>query len=198
VAPATLDPAVESAGGLSDHARAEPALDGVAFRSLYDEQHAFVWRSLLHLGVDPSAVDDGVQQVFLVVHRRFASYDRAMPLRAWLWGIARHVAHNERRTSVRAARRRDAVARDVPAPLAPSPERSGDLRFVGDILLEMDDAHRDVLVLADVEELTAPEIAAALGLNVNTAYSRLRVARQRFAEAVRRRGRAPGGDDHGR
>jgi RNA polymerase sigma-70 factor (ECF subfamily) len=43
---------------------------------------------------------------------------------------------------------------------------------------------RDVFVLVDIEGLTAPEVAHALGLNLNTVYSRVRVGRQRFAEAI--------------
>jgi len=43
-----------------------------------------------------------------------------------------------------------------------------------------------VFVLAELEELTAPEIADALSLNVNTVYARMRASRKAFEQAVAR------------
>jgi RNA polymerase sigma-70 factor (ECF subfamily) len=170
---------------------ASPSAD---FRQIFDGHYAFVWRSLLHLGVPEANAEDGAQEVFLVVHRRLASYDPAQPLRAWLWGIARHVAANHRRTAARDARRVGALA-SVRLDSGDSPERHRELAFVREIVLELDEPLRDVLVLSDVEGLTAAEIASALGANVNTVYSRLRIARQRFAETARKRGHHVGGTD---
>lgn len=172
-------------------ARAEP----MSFRAIFDAHYAFVWRSVLHLGVPAAWADDAVQEVFLVVHKRFASYDAALPLRAWLWGIARHIAHNQKRSLGREARRREAIASDRVEEPDTSLERARELRFVREILFEMDEPMRDVLVLSDIEGLTAPEIASAVGANVSTVYSRLRIARQRFAERARERGHVPGGGD---
>jgi RNA polymerase sigma-70 factor (ECF subfamily) len=177
--------------------RAEPnvrpaALDATSFRRVFDEHHTFVWRSLLHMGVGDAWVDDAVQEVFLVVHRRWHAYEPQLPMRAWLWGIARHVAHNQKRTEARESRRREALAAAPADPPDVSVERARELRAVREVLLAMDEPMRDVLVLSDVEGMTAPEIAAALEANVNTIYSRLRIARQRFADAMRARG---GGGD---
>lgn len=169
--------------------------DAAGFRRLYDEHHTFVWRSLLHLGVRMSAVDDAVQETFVVVHRRLSTYDQSQPLRAWLWGIARNVAHNQRRTASRELRRRDALADEPSDSVDSSLEDAADKNVVREVLMSLDESMRDVLVLADVEGLTAPEIAVALDVNVNTVYSRLRTARQRFSESVRRRGGLGGGSD---
>lgn len=172
-----------------------PTADALPFRSLFDEHHAFVWRSLLHLGVGSAWVDDAVQEVFLIVHRRLEQYDRRLPLRAWLWGIARNVALNQKRSRMREARRRDALATERSDAPDVAVDRARDLRYVREILLSLDEILRDVLVLSDVEGMTAPEIASALEVNVNTIYSRLRIGRQRFAELARKRGYAPGGTD---
>ena len=48
------------------------------------------------------------------------------------------------------------------------------------------DTKAQLAVMAELDGATAPEIAEALGIPLNTAYSRLRVARQRFADAARR------------
>ena len=50
----------------------------------------------------------------------------------------------------------------------------------------MDDQKREVFVLAELEQLPVPEIAEAIGVNVNTAYSRLRLAREAFNQAIAR------------
>jgi RNA polymerase sigma-70 factor (ECF subfamily) len=48
------------------------------------------------------------------------------------------------------------------------------------------DARREVFVLAELEQMTVPEIAELVGENVNTVYGRLRTARREFELAVRR------------
>jgi RNA polymerase sigma-70 factor (ECF subfamily) len=55
------------------------------------------------------------------------------------------------------------------------------------LLESLPEDQRLVLVLSDLEGWTAPEIAQALELPVNTAYSRLRTARQKL-EAVAAKG----------
>lgn len=178
-------------------ARPEAAAAIVPFRRVFDEHHDFVWRSLVHLGVPPSAADDALQEVFLVVHRRLGTYDPGLPIRAWLWGIARNVAHNQKRSIGREARRRSELAAEPVERWDTSLERAPDLRVVRQIVLELEPMFRDVLVLSDIEGLTAPEIAAALGANVNTISSRLRIARGRFAAETKRRGIVPGGSHGG-
>ena len=54
------------------------------------------------------------------------------------------------------------------------------------LLGRLDAAKREVFVLAELEEMTVPEIAQAIGIPLNTAYSRLRAARHEFSEAVSR------------
>jgi len=154
-----------------------------AFRALFDAHHDFVWRSLVHLGVSTAHVDDAVQEVFLVVHRRLGDYDPATPMRGWLWGIARHVAHNARRGDAREARKRARVA-ELPPPTAAHDASASDRELVLAALAQLDDPLREVLLLCDVEGFSAPELGMALGLSPNTISSRLRIARERFARAV--------------
>lgn len=167
-----------------------PAL-APAFAAAYREHHAFVWRILRHFGVAPAQLDDRLQDVFLVVHRRWHSRDPASSMRSWLYGICRRVAADQRRAERRGERR----LQSVPHPdAAPSPEQAlaqaeaGD--FVDAFLAGLDPEKREVFVLAEVEDLSAPEIAAATGIKLNTVYSRLRVARELFARAIERRVRA--------
>lgn len=50
----------------------------------------------------------------------------------------------------------------------------------------LDPNKRQVFVLIELEDVPAKEVAAQLGLSVNTVHSRLRLARQRITTEVRR------------
>ena len=75
-------------------------------------------------------------------------------------------------------------------PLPPTPHDLSVLadrqRLLIQLLGELDEAKREVFALAEIEGFTAPEIAEALELPVNTVYSRLRAARQAFEQAMAR------------
>ncbi len=161
------------------------------FRTLYDEHVDFVWRNLRRLGVAEADVDDRTQEVFVVAHRRLGDFeDRGHGPRAWLYQIVLRIASESRRH-----RRRHPVDSDGGAAEAflrctsdPSAdvEARESLGRLDAALSQLDDDKRAVLVLHDVEEMTAPEIAEATGVPLNTVYSRLRLARQRLEELLRR------------
>jgi RNA polymerase sigma-70 factor (ECF subfamily) len=166
------------------------------FRALYDAQVDFVWRNLRRLGVPESEVDDRTQEVFVVAHRRFEQFeDRGHGPRAWLFQIVLRVASDARRH-----RRRhpedpdggDAMGRAaVEASQADAILRREAMSRLDAALESIDVGRRAVLVLHEIEEMTAPEIAQVLGIPLNTVYSRLRVARVELEEALSRLGGEP-------
>jgi RNA polymerase sigma-70 factor (ECF subfamily) len=154
--------------------------------AVYREYHGFVGRMLHHLGVRGASVDDAVQEVFVVVHRRLGSFDGRTSIKNWLYGITRRVAADHRKQG-----QRRAWLRLVPAPEAsgehpPLHEHAAAADLVGQILDTLDEDKRLVFVMAELEGMTAPEIAEAIGVNLNTVYSRLRAARQRFHREAQR------------
>jgi RNA polymerase sigma-70 factor (ECF subfamily) len=165
-----------------------------AFATVYGENLAFVFRSARALGVRPAAVDDVVQEVFVVVYRRLGTFDGQAKVRTWISRILVNVVRHHRRTLVRKSPHEQADGKpgdpdELPA-AGPNPceavvlgERA---QIVQRLLDGMDDDKREMLVLAEIEELPVPEIAAILGLKLNTAYSRLRLARRAFDDAVAR------------
>jgi RNA polymerase sigma-70 factor (ECF subfamily) len=166
----------------------------LVFADVYRDYLGFVWRSARGLGVWPAAIDDVVQEIFVVVHRRLPEFEGRSSLRTWLSGIVLNVVRHHRRTVQRKSphelSREEAADPDALRSLERDPYQAAvhaeDARLVHRILEGIDDDKREVLVLAELEEIPVPEIAEALGIKLNTAYSRLRLAREEFERAVMR------------
>jgi RNA polymerase sigma-70 factor (ECF subfamily) len=159
-----------------------------SFASVYDEYFSFVWRSARRLGVPEASLDDVVQDVFVTVYRRLPDFEGRSQLKTWLFGILRHTISDLRRSQ----RRKPTSALDQePADASDaSPQdaavRAEGLKLLHEALASLPDDQREVFVLAELEQLSSPEIAAALDVNLNTVYSRLRSARQEFEAALKR------------
>lgn len=177
--PAAIGPAANEGGS---SAQAIPEFD-----ALYAEHFRFVWRSLRRLGVADASLDDASQDVFVTVHRRLHEYEPRCSPRAWLFAIARRIASDYRRT----VRRKGGLASLPPnAPSDPSDEplesaaRNQASRIVLEFLDQLEPEQREVFILSELEQMTAPEIGQALGLNHNTIYSRVRTARRALHDFV--------------
>lgn len=167
--------------------RGAPRVAAAEFGRIYDEHVQYVWRALRRLGVVEGSVDDAVQDVFIVAFRRLGDFEGRSSLRTWLYGIALRVARDYRRRAGRGGLELSESLAAAPeaGPQARS-EKAEAARVLDALLSQLDDAKREVFVLAEIEQLAMPEIAESLGVNVNTAYSQLRAARKQFEEAVRR------------
>jgi len=167
----------------------------LGFEEAFVQNFDFVWRNLRRLGVADGHLDDAVQEVFLVLHRRWNDFEGRSSLRTWLFQIAVRVAADHRRSQ----RRKNPEAHlgvlvdlaEAPVvAVGASPEERAEAReaaaLVNGLLAELREEHRTVFILAELEEMTMPAIAEALDLNVNTAYARLRAARREFEKALTR------------
>jgi RNA polymerase sigma-70 factor (ECF subfamily) len=178
--------------------REQAAAEGGAtysFESVYEEHFAFVWRSVRRLGVVESAVDDAVQEIFVVVHRRLPEYEERGSLKSWLYGIVLRVVRVHRRTLRRKPAQLGGSGIESDVDTVSDHEARGPheraakneaVRVLHEILDELDDEKREVFVLAELEQLTVPEIAELVDANLNTVYSRLRAARREFEQGVAR------------
>jgi RNA polymerase sigma-70 factor (ECF subfamily) len=166
------------------------------FDSIYHTHASFVWRSTCRLGVPYSAAEDVMQEVFLVVHRRLPEFEERTSVKAWLSAIVIRVVRAYRRK----VRRKDpaqeiGAARVDPDSIADEKtqtpydavERDEAVQELYEVLSQMNDERREVFVLSELEELTAPEIAHALQANLNTIYWRLRTARKEFERILFKR-----------
>ena len=165
-----------------------PAREVPGFDAIYSEHFAFVWRCARSLGVVADQLDDVVQDVFLVVHRQLPTFRNDSTLPTWLYGILRRVLANRRRSAKRRAETEtldECAPSDGTSPL----ERAQDAeaaRFVERFAATLDDKKRDVFALALLEGLSIPEVARILSIPLNTAYTRLRIVRAEFREALAR------------
>lgn len=167
---------------------------------VYAEHFRYVWRCLRALGVRDSVLDDAVHDVFLVVQQKLASFDGQAALTTWLYAIALRVARRARASARKDAWRLASVddADESLADMAVSesalspdhPERALErverLSLARQALNRLDDDKREAFVLAQVEQMSAPEIAEITGLPVNTVYSRVRAAKLAFQAEVAR------------
>lgn len=159
----------------------------LSFDEVYAANVAFVWRVLRTFGVAEAQLEDAAQDVFVVVHRRLAEWEGRAAITTWLFAIARRVASTHRRKHA-GDRDRTEVLTDDPAGGADTfaaMSRAQAAATVMTILEQMDEDKRIVFALVELEQLSVPEVAKMLDLNLNTAYSRLRLARHAFELAVK-------------
>jgi RNA polymerase sigma-70 factor (ECF subfamily) len=163
--------------------------------ALYETHLGLVWRNLRRFGVSPELLEDAAQDVFVTVHRRWESFDpRAATIETWLFGIVIRVAQYHRRTLRRRLARlvpwfQESTIHEVASALEGPHELAAKHEAVlalDRILDSLGERQRDILVLVDIEQISVPEAAVILGVNLNTAYTRLRTARMRFQSAVNR------------
>lgn len=148
---------------------------------LYRDHAAFVWRVVRRLGIPEAVAEDVVQEIFIIARRKLPDYTGRGSPKAWLYALARGVCSNVRRSRERDARRLRVLAQPSPPP-DPSEllVRQDAVRAVESFLAALPPAQRAVFELAEIEGMSGPEIAEALGIKLNVAYSRHRLARQRF------------------
>ncbi len=166
------------------------ALEPGAVDRLYRDHAAAVLGWVIRLGGARLDADDVAHQVFEVALNRLPSFRGESSLRTWLYGITRRVVAN--------ARRKNAFWSFVgleslfAADPGPSPEQrtgvTGQRRRVQNALDALSFAQREVVVLLEIEERPAPEVAEMLGIPVGTVYSRAHHARKAFTDALAREG----------
>ena len=166
--------------------------------ALVQAHYALLWRTLRRLGVPEAEVDDALQEVFLIAHKKLdlVGHDQE---RAFVMGVALRVASTRRRGL---RRRRESTHGALADEVDPSPspleltERRRARMLLDEILEGMTLKFRSVFVLFELEGLEILEISELLEIPMGTVASRLRRARELFRRAAARyqaRGTLPGG-----
>jgi RNA polymerase sigma-70 factor, ECF subfamily len=174
-----------------DSDASRPGRDDAA--SLF-EAHAdevATWAS--RLGGPLLDVEDAVQEVFIIVHRRIDRFRGESSVKSWLYGITANVVRQQRR---KARRRRwfgrgaDASDPDATRASQPTPieelERHRRTRAVYRVLDAMRETNRAILILFELEGLTGEAIAELMTMQVATVWVRLHRAREEFSRLARK------------
>lgn len=140
------------------------------------------------------SVEDAAQDTFSVVSRQLAQFEGRSALRTWLFAILQRVAANYRRTRARKLEQltpfEDSVGHE-PTPHAHA-EATEAAHVIERFCAGLDAERRAVFVLSLLEETPAQEVALALGIPLNTVYSRVHALRDGLRRALARREKTDG------
>jgi len=169
------------------------------FEAVFEQYHRTIHEYLAR-AVGPDRADEHAGDVFVAAFAGRARYDPELgSVRAWLFGIAANVRRTRARSDARGRRAWDRIGGDRDASdggfevVEEGLDYGRRLAWVAEFLRDLSDTDRDVLVLYAWAELTYPEIAQALGVEVGTVRSRLARARGRLRELIAASGEVQGG-----
>jgi RNA polymerase sigma-70 factor (ECF subfamily) len=175
----TVDPAVLAQAQHGDPAAMERVLSALA---------PTLQRFARRLCGDGPDVDDTVQDAMLQIARKLSEFEGRSSLTSWSYAVARSACSHRRR----GLKNRPPVADDMAderVSAEPSPESIASdaelTRALREVLDGLPEDYREVIVLRDVEGLTAPEAAEAIGLSVDALKSRLHRARSALRDALK-------------
>ncbi len=151
-----------------------------ALADIYAREFRYVWQGVRRLGVPPRDLPDVTHDVFVTVFLNLHKYDRARPLRPWLFGVMFRVASDH----LSLGRNKCEVLEVAPEPVSAAPPADVTLQtrhewiVVDQVLQALDVDRRAVLIMHDFDGHTGQEIAAALGIPLTRVFGRLRSARR--------------------
>ncbi|KYF70703.1 hypothetical protein BE17_49305 [Sorangium cellulosum] len=162
-----------------------------SFEEVYRSAQPYVLRLLWRLGVESRDLEDVAHEVFLVVHRRLPDYQPGGSLNAWLSAIASRVAlrHRQLARNVRELLSSDGRAVDVADPGLDVEQLHAQAetgQLVRQLIQHIETSRRPIFILHDLEGMAMRDIAQAFQISQNTAWDRLRRARDEFETAARR------------
>jgi RNA polymerase sigma factor (sigma-70 family) len=152
----------------------------------FERELAYLTRCLRRHGVSAVDAEDLVQDVFVVMCRRWSDFRPERPVRPWLAGIAYHVAKSHLRRHGREVLRSDLDLEDGRPVAEDRLMAEGARTLVLKVLSSLPERHRAALVMHDLDEMAVPDVAQALGIPLASAYTRIRRARHAFAEELKR------------
>lgn len=169
--------------------------DEAAFRELVLVHSAHVIRLAMGIIGNQQDAEDVAQEVFISVFKTIDTFREEARLSTWLYRVTVNHAKNR----VKYLSRRHAFAHDEldetkhsdNGPVSSRPDRVHEQAELGTVLRalldELDEDHRTVVILRDMEELSLEEISAITGLPDGTIKSRLHRARQALRKKLERK-----------
>ena len=155
---------------------------------LYDRHRGLVFRTALAITGDAEAAADLLHDIFLRLYRFAAHIDPQRPLEPWLYRMTTNLSYTWVKRRQRWFRPLEDVAdwlvgarKDTPAYQA---EMDDSWRQVQQAVSSLPLAHRGVVVLYYVNDLSLQEISDILEIPVGTVKSRLHYGRQALKQSL--------------
>jgi len=176
--------------------------DQGAFRELVEKTHATTYRLALRMLGRPAEAEDVVQETYIRTWQSLGKLRDKRATLAFVCRITRNVATDKLR---KLGRRRidslDAQIGDGVGALVDSIAHDGSAQdellesaqvgvAVREVVDQLKEKHRVVLLLREVDGMSYEEISAALGVPVGTVESRIHRARKELAQKLERLARA--------
>lgn len=169
--------------------------DRASLERLLERHERQVYRFGLKMCRDPEAAKDVLQETLIAAARTVKDFRGASSPSTWLYAIARSFCIKQRRRSKFAPEHEESLdsadagreVREVADPgRSPDDAMSGKQveRALEAAIAELEPMYREVLLLRDVEGLSAAEVAEAVGTSVDAVKSRLHRARVAVRERV--------------
>ncbi len=172
--------------------------DEAAFTELVRRHQHAVYRLVLRMLGNPQEAEDMAQEVFVAVFRHIDSFRGDSNLSTWLYRVATNHCKNrikylhrrraESSATLDSLGDHDLSAQGAPEHASPAPDQVLQgwrvERRLQEALGELDEEHRLMIVLRDLEGLPYGEIATITGLAEGTVKSRLHRARLALRERI--------------
>lgn len=162
--------------------------DREAMERLLDALAPAVHRFGTRMCRNDADADDILQDTLLAVATHLGEFEARSSLTSWVFALTRSACARRRR----GLKNQPMVTEDaVPERIdeGPGPDSQAERREIATALAgaleRLPDALREVVVLRDVEGLTAPEAAASVGITVEALKSRLHRGRAALRDALR-------------
>ncbi len=176
--------------------------DAAAFAELVRRYQQEMFAFLQRFVGDAAMAEDLFQETFVLVHRNARTFDPVRRFRPWLFTIAA----NKARDQLRASGRRTTQSLDrttgsdetttfvdlMESDIATPPEdltSAEDIAMVQEVIAQMPDSYREVLLLSFYQRFAYKEMAEMLGIPLGTVKSRLHAAVASFAKMYKARQR---------
>lgn len=164
--------------------------DSRAFTQLVERYQERLFSLARHYTRNRSEIEDIVQDAFVKAYRSLGAFQQQSSFATWIYRIAVNTAldalKRRGRSPVRTVEEPELARRSGPAVLAPDARmgREEVARVTREILDELPEIFRTVLVMREFEDLSYQEIADVLCISIGTVESRLFRARARFRERL--------------
>jgi RNA polymerase sigma-70 factor, ECF subfamily len=163
-----------------------PATPESSCLAAFENEFDYLFETLRRLGAAPRETEDLAQEVFVVLHRNWPTFDTSRPLRPYLFGVAFRIVCAHRRRRAREIPNATLDVEDGAASPEGSLQSKESIALLFAALDRVPLRRRAVVVMHDLDGVPIAEIAQRLSITRFGTYARLRKGRKELAAAARR------------